>query len=292
MANERQWDAVPPVLLTADGTTEGVLQVVDTAGFFFDMQATLVNNTPTQLTVYIKRVVDKNTLWVGPKKGGLDHNVDVSLFTVASGSRISAQMQNKSSVPMESRLQATYETDPIDAWRVRPVDSYGNGYSDSNPLPVAFDGTVSIGDVHILGPSPTNNELIVNADGSINVIVESVPSPNTTVVSTYNEMVLVASGATVLIVSYTVPIGMQAVLQRAPFSGENVARYDLLINGVSQDTARTMFGGDLTGEFNFTTGNDSGYILSAGTVVSVQVFNNRPSTASFEARIQALQIPI
>jgi hypothetical protein len=84
---------------------------------------------------------------------------------------------------------------------------------------------------------------------------------------------------------------MQAVLQKAPFSGENVARYDLLINGTKQETARTMFGGDFTGEFNFTTGNTSGYLLNAGDVVSIQVFNNRPSTASFEARIQVLQIP-
>ena len=95
-------------MLTADGTTEGVLQVTDTAGFFFGMQATLFNNTSTQLTVYIKRVVNSTTLWVGPTKSGLDHNVDVSAFTVASGSNISAAMQNKSSPPMEAKLQATY----------------------------------------------------------------------------------------------------------------------------------------------------------------------------------------
>jgi hypothetical protein len=53
-----------------------------------------------------------------------------------------------------------------------------------------------------------------------------------------------------------------------------------------------MFGGDLTGEFNFTTGNDSGYLLSAGDVVSVQVYNSRPMAATFEARIQVLQIPV
>lgn len=136
MANERQWDAVPPISLIADGTTEGVLKVVDTAGFFFGMQATLSNNTPSQLTVYIKRVVDKNTLWVGHTKGGMDHNVDVSTFTVSSGATIFAAMQNKSTVPNEARLLATYETDPIDAWRVRPVDPYGNGYTPTNPFPV------------------------------------------------------------------------------------------------------------------------------------------------------------
>lgn len=291
MANERQWNAVPPVLLTANGTTTGILQVADTAGFYFGAQATLKNNAGLQLTVYVKMVVSATTMYVGPTKGGQDYNVDLSGFTVATGSFIEAAAQNKSTVPMEARLQATYETDPIDAWRVRPVDAYGNGYSDSNPLPVAFDGTVSIGDVHILGPSPTNNELIVNSDGSINVIVESTPSPNSTVISTYNEVLSVASGSTVQINSYTVPVGMQAVLQRCVVSGENIARYDLLINSVKQDTLRTMFGGDFNAVFEFTTGNDSGLLLPAGTVVSVQVYNYRPSTADFESRIQVLQLP-
>ena len=172
------------------------------------------------------------------------------------------------------------------------MDPYGNGYTDSNPLPVAFDGTVSIGDVHILGPSPTNNELVVNPDGSINVIVESAPSTTSTVVNTYNEVINLAAGSTTFIVSYTVPIGTEAVFQRAAFSGENVARYDLFINSAIQDTARTMFGGDLTGEFNFETGNDNGLVLAAGSLIQVQVYNSRPTVASFEGRIQVLVIPV
>lgn len=169
MANERQWDAVGPILLTADGSTEGVLQVVDTAGFFFDAQATLKNNAGAQLTVYIKRVVDNTTLWVGPKKGGLDHNVDVSAFTVATASTIFAAMQNKPTVPMEARLQSTYVTDPVDAWRVQNVDPYGNPYTDSNPLPIAFDGTITIGDVTVIGTAPNHYPLEPNSDGSLNV---------------------------------------------------------------------------------------------------------------------------
>lgn len=169
MANERQWDAVGPVSLSANGSTEGVLQVTDTAGFYFGMQATLNNNASLQLTVYIKRVVNSTTLWVGATKGGQDHNLDLSAFTVATASTISAAMQNKSAVPMEARLQATYETDPVDAWRTALVDPYGNHYTPSNPLPTEFTGSISIGEVGIVGPAPDKNQLIVNADGSINV---------------------------------------------------------------------------------------------------------------------------
>ena len=201
-------------------------------------------------------------------------------------------MQPKSTVPMEARLLATYETDPLNDWRVRPIDPYGNGYTASNPFPVSVDGgSISIGEVGIVGPAPEKNQLNVNADGSINVIVESVPSSNSTIVNTYNELVAVASGLTVTIVTYTVPPATQAIFQKASFSGENIARYDLFINGAVQDTARTMFGGDLTGEFNFTTGNDSGLIVPAGQIIKVQVYNVRPTAASFEARIQVLEVP-
>ena len=136
MATERNYNAVPPILLTSNGSTDGILQVTDTAGFYVQMQATLANNLNNKLTVYIKRVVDSTTLWVGATKGGMDHNVDVSAFTTATSSTISAQEQNKQTVPMEAKLLATYENDPIDAWRTIPVDSYGNKYTTSNTFPI------------------------------------------------------------------------------------------------------------------------------------------------------------
>jgi hypothetical protein len=169
MASERTWNAVPPTLLTANGTTTGLLQITDTAGFYYGMAA-LIKNNSIQQTVYIGLVVDSTHVWVRSSRGARDYNVDLSAYTVASGSALSAAVQEKSAVPMEARLLATYETDPVDAWRTIPVDSYGNHYTASNPLPIAFDGTVNIGDVHILGRSPANNELDVNADGSLNTI--------------------------------------------------------------------------------------------------------------------------
>lgn len=288
MATERNYSAVPPVSLTSNGSTDGVVQITDTAGFYIQMQALLSNNLGSTLTVYIKKVLSPTTLWVGATKGGMDHNIDVSAFTVATVSYISAAEQPKQTVPMEARLLSTYENDPVDAWRTIPVDEYGNHYNDQNPLPVAFDGTVSIGDVSIV---EGGNTLVVNPDGSINVIVQAVPSPNSMVVSSYGELVSLAAGATAFVASYTVPTGMQAVFQRAAFSGENIARYDLFLNGVIQDTARTNYSGDYTGQFDFTTGNDSGLILSAGQTIKVQVYNFRPSMATFEGRIQVLVIP-
>lgn len=137
MAFERTWAAVPPVLLTANGTTEGVVTVTDTAGFYAKQIAELSTNPPTtNLTVQIKRVVNSTTLWVGLPGPSMLHNLDVSAYTVASRSFISAAEQSKTTLPMEARMLATYEQEPLNAWRTRNVDSYGNGYTDSNPLPV------------------------------------------------------------------------------------------------------------------------------------------------------------
>lgn len=167
MAFERNWTAVPPVLLTVNGSTEGVVIVTDTAGFYVKQLAILTNNA-TILNVQIKRVVNSTTLWVGIPGPSMLHNLDVSAFTVATASRISAVEQPKTTLPMEARMLATYEQEPIDAWRTKAVDAYGNGYTSSNPLPVSIDSEITIGEVEVVGPS--GHILDPNSDGSVKTI--------------------------------------------------------------------------------------------------------------------------
>jgi hypothetical protein len=288
MANERQWNAVPPVALTANGTTTGILQVADTAGFFFGMEVLLKSNS-SQLTLFVKMVVDSTTIHVGPKKGGLDFNVDLSAFTTANNSMLSAAAQNKSTVPLEARMLATYETDPIDAWRVRTVDEYGNGYTDTNPLPVAIEGSISIGTVEVKGPN--GNFIEPNTDGSLNVNIVSVPVAGNTVKNIYNEANSVVSGATTTLVQYTVPGGLTgSILQRISVSGENIAKFTVFWNGVQIDTRRTFFGSSLSEYFEFVTGSSDGFTLAPADVLLVQVLHNRPYVGDFEGRIQVLEI--
>lgn len=300
MAFEKAWSTVPPIPLTADGTSLGVVTVADTLGFKVKGIAQLANNTGLRMIVQVNQVLSSTVMIVGKPgsspsatAGGIATGavVDVSAFTVATASIIGFGSQPKNKIKPDDIEQAVYEADPTVAIRVIDVDPYGNLIGPDNPLPVTFDGTISIGKVEIVGPPPSNNPLIVNADGSINVIVESAPSTTSTVVNTYNQLNNLASGSTSVIATYTVPADTQSVFQKASFSGENIARYDLLINGSSQDTSRTFYGADFTGEFNWTTGNDSGFILTAGQTVAVQVYNFRPSMATFEARIQVLEIP-
>jgi hypothetical protein len=292
---ENKLAAVPPQAFTADGTSLGVVTVASTCGFYIKQYVNLNSNSLPEAAFQVKNILSQTQLVLGPNNNNLKaspKNVsDLTAYTIAEDATISAPEQNNFPIPEADHYNAVYLPAPVSADRGILVDCYGNAFDDNNPFPVAIEGSLSISDVHILGPSPTNNELVVNPDGSINVVVENTPSSTSTVINTYNELLAVASGSTVTIVSYTVPASTQAVFQRAAFSGENVARYDLLINGAKQDTARTMFGGDLTGEFNFETGNDSGLVLAAGTIIIVQVYNIRPTSASFEARIQVLEIP-
>jgi hypothetical protein len=62
---------------------------------------------------------------------------------------------------------------PVMADRVIDVDPYGNPYGPNNPYPVSFDGTISIGDVTVVGTAPNHYPLEPNADGSINVDLEA-----------------------------------------------------------------------------------------------------------------------
>ena len=144
MAFERDWNAVPPVYLIADGGSTGIIQVTDTAGFYVKMEAQLFNSLGHSLTVQIKRVLDSSTLLVGPPKTPLTTFTDCSAFTVALNSYISAAQQLKTTLPMEARMLATYEQEPVDAWRTKSVDQYGNGYTLYNPAPTNIISTSQI----------------------------------------------------------------------------------------------------------------------------------------------------
>ena len=181
MAFEKSWNTVTPTPLTADGGEFGVIQVADTNGFKVKGDAYLADNTDLQMAVQVNQVLSSTTMIVGRKgsspsatAGGLASGavVDVSAFLVINGATIGFQMQPKNKIKPDDIEQATYESDPTVAVRVIPVDPYGALYGPDHPLPVSFDGTISIGDVTIVGTAPNSYPLEPNSDGSINVDLE------------------------------------------------------------------------------------------------------------------------
>jgi hypothetical protein len=301
LAIEKAWAAVPPQLFTADGTTLGVVTVANTSGFKVKQLVTIANGAPSTLSVQVqvRRVLSSTQLIVGPnpatlqppfKQEGaslLSKRYDISAFTVAAGAYIYAGELPKVIIPIPDVVAAVYDQEPTVAIRTTGVDQFGNYYSDTNPLPVAFDGTVEIGDVSIV---EGGNTMTVNSDGSINVNVIETPISGQTVISVYNQVLNIASGIETTLINYTVPPGYTAVLERISVSGENIARYDVLYNSNPFDTRRTMFGGNLTTDFDYTTGTSNGFVLNAGDTLIVQVLHERPYTGTFNARLQVLQI--
>ncbi len=291
MAFENKLAAVSPQAFTADGTSLGVVTIGSTCGFYIKQFVILQSNSIHQAQFQVKNILSDTQLILGPNNNSLSsspkNHSDISAYTVSQAATISAPEQNNFPIPADDHYNTVFMPAPVMSDRVINIDCYGNPFDADNPLPVTIDGTISISTVEIKG-SPSGDLLNVNADGSINVVIESSPSPTSTVVSTYEMVSAVPSNSTSTIVSYTIPIGKQAVLQRCPVSGDNIGRYTLSINGTPQDTLRTMFGGDLTQMFDFTSGNDSGLVLDAGDQIAIEVFNPRPYPADFNGRIQVL----
>lgn len=146
---------------------------------------------------------------------------------------------------------------------------------------VFLDGTGPLGDnVSIVGE--TGNKLVVNPDGTINVNTDSIPG---VVKNVFNELLAVASGTTVNLVTYTVPVGKTAIINKIVVSGDNIAKYELYINGVLSDKLRTYFGSQLNVTFDFKD-----LTLEENDILLIKVNNFRPSVADFNGRIQISEV--
>lgn len=95
----------------------------------------------------------------------------------------------------------------------------------------------------------------------------------------YSEVTSVASGATVDVLTYTVPVGNTFSLSKASASGDNYAEFTIEIDNNTQDKKRTYWC-----DFNaiFDVG---GLVVAAGSIIKVTVNNFRPTTSDFNARI-------
>jgi len=173
MAFERKLAAVPPQAFTADGTSTGVVTIADTTGFYIKSFVYLKSDTLQSAGFQVKNVLSNTQLILGPADNSLRaplNPTNLSAYLVSDDATISAPEQDNFTIKPDDHYLATFLPAPVSADRVVPVDPHGNFYDAANPLPISFDGTVNIGDVHILGPAPSNNELEVNLDGSINNI--------------------------------------------------------------------------------------------------------------------------
>jgi len=131
----------------------------------------------------------------------------------------------------------------------------------------------------------------VNPDGSLNVnIVSSTSTPSEVIRSEFDTAVGVIANTETEIVSYTVPVGKSALLQRITYGGENVAEYDIYINNIIRERRRTYHGENLCGVADFIGGSEEGLPLDDGDIVSLKLTHIRTYASDHEGRIQVLEI--
>ncbi len=289
---EKRFYAVPPQLFTANGTTNGVITVAANACALFKVKQKVYVSAVGLPDLYleIKEIDNEENIQVGPIPGtlnapngnsGISARTDISAYTLALGAAIFADEQKRPSIDNIEIVRATYSEEPTCAVRSILVDECGDLVNNTNPLPVAFDGTVSIGDVSIV---EGGNTMTVNNDGSINVnIVETTSNPGLLFYT--NEVLSVASSIETTIITVTAPSnGLR--IEKVETSGENVALFRVYINGVPLLYKRSWWT-DFNLTFNFE-GFPNGLLLTPGQVLTVTCYHTRPYVGNFEATVMAL----
>lgn len=311
MALEKRWADVGPVPFIANGGQFGQIEILSTAGLFVKQKVIIKSNTQQVLNLEIKQIIDANNLIVGPVSPDIKAVTNMTAFTTLDVSVLIAKEQTKVPVGPEKIFQAVYEHEPTVAIRSFLVDRYGAGFSIDNPIPVQLsDGNVNIGTVnaevevqlsHIdnfpdigdiadsVRVGDGEETLEINPDGSINVNIVGSDEVGT-IINNYNEIIAVPAATPSTIVSYTVPVGKSAVLDKVEYSGSNIGVYEILLNGSPIAKKRTWFNGTLDGEVNFKSSNSSGLPLVANDIISITVTHNRPFVGDFASRIQAVQL--
>lgn len=126
-----------------------------------------------------------------------------------------------------------------------------------------------------------------NASEAVPVFLTNAVTSSTDV-NQFNQIASVPQGAETLIDSLTVPAGFSLNLIRIDVSGENIGTYNVYLNGVIFARKRTWFSGTFSETFNFAE-NNNGYKLVAGDKIEIKILHLRPTTATFESRIQGVQ---
>ena len=293
---EKRFYAVPPQAFTANGTVSGVITIAANACTLFKVKQKvwLSANTLPIILLEIKEIDSDDNIQVGPIPGtlnipgsntGISARTDISAYTVALGAAIFADEQKRPAIDNIEIVRATYEEEPTVAVRSIMVDPCGNLVSADNPLPVSFDGTLTVGDVTIVGPggSPA---LDVNSDGSINVnVINSIVSSSPGLTILTNEVSSVASGVETTILTVTAPASGYRI-QKVEVSGDDIALFRIYVNG-SPILYKRSWWGNFNETFNFETFT-SGLLLTSGQVLRITCLHMSPYLGTFEATVMTL----
>jgi hypothetical protein len=302
---ERRW---PGVILTPIAVSNSIITVSSAAGLHSKQKITLRLGSAVLEDLEIKRVLNDTQIQVGTIGSEMGNILNPVAF---NGGTLEMQEQERNKIGNEYTFRAVYEEEPAVALRNVLVDRWGRFFSTDNPMPVQLsDGAINIGTVNAeietqlshLDNDPDvgdvhdsvrvgdgEDQLQIFPDGSIGVnILES--DSNKRALNIYGEVTNVVAGVETTICTFTAGPGKKYRLQRAQFTGENIALYNVYINNVAIATSRTHHGSGLSDSIEFIGGSVEGIEVLTDDVVELRTTHIRPSTANFEGRLQIYEL--
>lgn len=183
---ESRW---PGVIISGIAVANFAVTVSSTAGLHPKQKVTLsaIGQEPQAFTIY--RVLSDTQIQIIPwidVSTGAGQDTTLQNPTQFNGGMLTAPEDKRNNIGYDIVLRAVYDNEPSTALRNVLVNQFGAYYNAANPLPVAFDGTIELGDVSIV---QGGNTMIVNPDGSINVdatIQATIPSKWTEIDLSYD----------------------------------------------------------------------------------------------------------
>jgi hypothetical protein len=127
---------VGPFAFIEDGKSNGIVKIEDASCFKVKMTVILTADGKDSLQLEIKRVVDFNTLILGPTGQGIYTRSDLSGYTLNLSPSLKAPEQERKKIPDVDYERAVYEEEPTVAKRSVLVDKLGRSYSENNPFPI------------------------------------------------------------------------------------------------------------------------------------------------------------
>lgn len=109
--------------------------------------------------------------------------------------------------------------------------------------------------------------------------------------SYYSEAIAVASGVETTILQFVIPSAPPYTsLLKCEFGGGNIGTYKLYFDNVTQNQFVTYYSGNITGEWDYETGQGNGLEIPEGTVVKITILHTKPDSADFYATMYYRQI--
>jgi len=148
---EKRYLALAPMLLTANGSADGLITVASTYRIKVGQVLTFKSSSVAIRLAKVKRVISTTQFVVIDPKDPVTtlNKLDMSDLLIADTATVELTQDKRPVIELLEIQRQIYEEEPTVALRTHAVDWLGRSYSRSNPVPVELsDGSISIGTVN------------------------------------------------------------------------------------------------------------------------------------------------